>query len=81
MSQSLLINQRDSRENTSEKKIRGINAVLLIGTIYLACSSDDSVDGILWWDHFYNNDSTVLLRDSICFKVFKNNLILFFLQF
>ena len=39
--------------------------------------SDHSVDETLWWDHFCNNDSTVLLHDSICFKVFKNNLILF----
>lgn len=54
-----------------------MKAVLSIGTIYLVCSSDDSVYEKLWWDHFCNNDSTVLLVDSICFKVVKNNLILF----
>ena len=54
-----------------------MKAVLSIGIIYLVCRSDDCLVETLWWDHFCNKDSTVMLHDSICFKVFKNNLISF----
>lgn len=54
-----------------------MKAVLSIGILYLVCSSDDCLVETLCWDHFCNDESTVMLHDSICFKVFKNNFILF----